>query len=157
MLKNTQVDIFDRQSLLNIALNEGANIVAEDNLDETLLYESAIFNALTEEELNALLEDTQELETLKDEGLLSEKVQIIRISKEGQLKRLEGQALLVIARDKKDKDFLRLVKVWKMRRFLLDKLRKRYGSQAKIQAKKMQKALTRSKSNVAKKVAKIVK
>lgn len=158
MSKNVNVDIYDPQSLLNnIGLNEGAEITPEDFLDESILAEAAIFNALTANELDALLENSNELDTLKDEGLLSEKVQIIRVSKEGQLKRLEGQALLVIARKKNDKDFKKLVKVWKMRRFLLDRLRKKYGTMAKTEAKKMHKAMGRSKSIVAKKVAQIIK
>lgn len=151
------IDIFNPSSLLNVGLAEGADLTVEDSIDDTILYESAIFNSLTPQELDALLENNDELDTLKDQGFLSEKVQIIRISKEGQLKRLEGQALLVIARKKNDRDFQKLIKVWKMRRFLIDKLKKKYGSAAKNEAKKMQKSLGRSKSTVAKKVSKMIK
>lgn len=151
------IDIFDPSSLLNVGLAEGADIVSEIAIDDSILYESAIFNGLSSDELSALLENNDELDTLKDEGFLSEKVQVIRISKEGQLKRLEGQALLVIARKKNDNDFKKLIKVWKMRRFLLDKLKKKYGMAAKAEARKMSKALGRSKSAVAKKVSKVMK
>lgn len=141
-------DIFNISSF-----DDGNQIVNEDTVDETLLYESVIYNSLTADELNALCENTTELNILKGEGLLSEKTQVIKINKEGQLKRLEGQAILVLARKAKDKDFIKLIKVWKMRRLLLDRLRKKHGAKAKVEAQKMYKALSRSKSTTAKKAA----
>ena len=90
---------------------------------------------------------------LIDKDLLSEKV-IVKFDKKAKLNREEKLAVLTIAKEKKDRDFYKLVRVWKMRKLLLDKLNKKYGSQAKTRAKQMIKKQSSSRSTTGKKVAK---
>ena len=142
-------DITDPKSIMNF-LHESSDVSGETNIDaleEGTIYEEnpefdvelaeAVFmNTLTPEELSELSENSAEMSRLVDEGLLSEKT-IVKFDKKAKTERATQQAVLQIAREKKDRDFNKLIRVWKMRRALIEKLNKKYWSQAKARAKKM--------------------
>ena len=158
-------DITDPKSIMNF-LHESSDVSGETNIDaleEGTIYEEnpefdvelaeAVFmNTLTPEELSELSENSVEMSRLVDEGLLSEKT-IVKFDKKAKTERPTQQAVLQIAREKKDRDFNKLIRVWKMRRALIEKLNKKYWSQAKARAKKMVNKAKTSKAPSSKKVA----
>ena len=158
-------DITDPKSIMNF-LHESSDVSGETNIDaleEGTIYEEnpefdvelaeAVFmNTLTPEELSELSENSVEMSRLVDEGLLSEKT-IVKFDKKAKTERATQQAVLQIAREKKDRDFNKLIRVWKMRRALIEKLNKKYWSQAKARAKKMVNKAKTSKVPSSKKVA----
>ena len=158
-------DITDPKSIMNF-LHESSDVSGEtiiDALEEGTIYEEnpefdvelaeAVFmNTLTPEELSELSENSVEMSRLVDEGLLSEKT-IVKFDKKAKTERATQQAVLQIAREKKDRDFNKLIRVWKMRRALIEKLNKKYWSQAKARAKKMVNKAKTSKAPSSKKVA----
>lgn len=158
-------DITDPKSIMNF-LHESSDVSGETNIDaleEGTIYEEnpefdvelaeAVFmNTLTPEELSELSENSVEMSRLVDEGLLSEKT-IVKFDKKAKTERATQQAVLQIAREKKDRDFNKLIRVWKMRRALIEKLNKKYWSQAKARAKKMVNKAKTSKAPSSKKVA----
>lgn len=150
-------DLTNRESVLS-ALAESSlvsDIHQEDPANDVALAECALLGALNSEELDNLSENTSELEQLQAEGLISEATKtIIKFNKKDQLKRATAQAVLIIAKEKNDRDFNKLVRVWKMRKALLTKLDKKYHTQAVARAKQMVKNMNKSKSSAAKKVAK---
>lgn len=149
-------DLMNRESVLDAFYNENATVgdlTVQDPENDVLIAESLFTSNLSSEELAALCEDSSQMAQLVDEGILSEK-SIVKFDKKAKLSRAESQAVLIIAREKKDRDFNKLIRVWKMRKFLLEKLTKKYGTQAKARAKQMVKNMGKSKSQTAKKVAK---
>ena len=146
-------DLNDKSSILNAFLDESTGIHQEDPELNIQLAEAMFMSALTQEELQELTENTKEMNTLIEEGILSEKT-IVKFDKTAKLSKAESQAVLIIAREKNDRDFFKLVRVWKMRKILKDKLEKKYGSQAKARAKQMIRNSAKSKSKTANKVAK---
>ena len=133
--------------------DENDDICIEDPENNIKLAEGMFLANLNPDELRDLCENTKEMNTLIEEGILSEKT-IVKFDKNAKLSRAESQAVIAIAREKKDKDFNRLIRCWKQRKILLERLNKKYGSQAKIRAKQMIKNANKSKSPTAKKVAK---
>lgn len=114
--------------------DEGLDI--EDDNDD-LIMEACLRESLSPDEMKQFLESGA-ADSLVRMGLLSEK-SIVRLDKQAKMSRAETQAMLAIAKEKGDRDFKKLTTVWKLRKFLLSKLEKRYGSQAKQRAKQMQK------------------
>lgn len=148
-------DLTDTKSILDEfnALDEsGSGLYQEDPENNLILCEAIIFSELNSEELADLSENTKELETMIGDNLISEKT-IIKLDKKAKLSRAEQQAVLLIAKEKGDKDFFRLVRVWKMRKFLLNKLNKKYGGRAKSRARQMVANMGKSKSKTAKTAA----
>jgi len=127
-------------------LNEDTNNLLSETTEtkegNQLIVEGIILDALAEAGLSYLDEDTA-FELLK-EDLLSEK-NIIRFDKKTKRKHNTNRAVLVIAKEKNDRDFKKLVKVMKMRRILLNRLQNKYGSKAAIRAKQAEKTGTLSK------------
>ena len=62
-------------------------------------------------------------------------------------------AIFQVAKEKKDRDFRKLLTLWKLERFIEAKLEKRYGAQAKQLAKQ---AMKKSKNTKSKAVGKAV-
>lgn len=150
-------DLTNRESVLSTLAESSlvSDIHQEDPANDVALAECALLGALSPEELNELSENSKELEQLESEGLISEATKtIIKFNKKDQMKRATAQAVLIIAKEKNDRDFNKLVRVWKMRKALLTKLDKKYHSQAVARAKQMVKNMNKSKSASAKKVAK---
>ena len=156
-------DLNDKNSIINTFLgentsnddylDEGMGLYEEDPENDIALSEAMFMSYLNADEIDELCENSAELNYLIDKDLLSEKV-IVKFDKKAKLNRAEKLAVLTIAKEKKDRDFYKLVRVWKMRKLLLEKLNKKYGSQAKTRAKQMIKKQSSSRSTTSKKVAK---
>lgn len=149
------LDLNDRESIINSFMNESGSfgLHTEDPENDILLAEALFQSELTSEELTDLTENTSEMGALIQNGILNEK-SIVKFDKKAKLSRLESQAVLIIAKEKKDRDFNKLIRVWKMRKFLLDKLNKRYATAAKSRARQMMSKTNsmKSQSTAAKKV-----
>lgn len=129
-------------SILNEDCDNDCDCGDDDGLDiegddDDIIMESIIQEALSNNELEQFLESGA-ADALVRMGILSEK-SIVRLDKTAKKSRAETQAMLVIAKEKGDRDFKKLMTVWKLRKFLLAKLEKKYASQAKQRAKEMQK------------------
>lgn len=147
-------DIFDKSSLENCLSEAGAAGIVEANPEnDIILAEAIICNTLNSEELAKLCEDTAELDILLNESIIQEKT-VIKFDKQAKMKRAEAQAALIIAREKNDRDFNKLLRVWKMRKLLLTRIYDRYKSQAKTRAKEIVRRMGMSKSKTVKKAAK---
>lgn len=151
------IDLFNENSISDALngdlLNENTGIYTENPDNDILLAESILTSTLSSEELEALSENTEELSILQDENILNEK-SIIKFDKNAKLKRAEAQAVILIARERNDRDLNKLLRVWKMRRILLDRLKSKYLNAARARAKKMIRNMGKSKSNTAKKASK---
>ena len=110
-------------------MNENEKQVQEE---EAYLEESVEGNMLINE---AILEDMDielsedELNMLIESELLSER-SIVRLDKVAKRSLAEKKALIVIAKEKNDPLYRQLVKVYKHKREIIDKIDKKYGSQA---------------------------
>ena len=107
----------------------------ETKLGNQLIAEAIVQDALAESNQTILDEDI--LTELLSEELLSEK-NILKWDKYAKRKYATNKSVLVIAKEKNDKDFKKLVKVMKMRRLLLNKLGKKYGNKAKLRARQQE-------------------
>lgn len=118
----------------------------ESNEASAMIIEAAMLDAYSTEELNNLVENyVNDLDKAVNEDILMEK-SIIRLDKAAKKSKAEKMATFQIAKEKKDRDFKKLLTVWKLERFLENKLTKRYGAQAKTLAKKKMKDSSKSKS-----------
>lgn len=149
-------DLTNRDSIIQTLNEEAETIYQQDPENDIALAEALFMSTLSSEELEALTENTRELAELCDLGILSEK-SIVKFDKKAKLKRAEAQACLMIAREKKDRDFNKLLRVWKMRKFLLDRIYTRYIGQARGRARQMVKNVGKAKGSTAKKVVKRAK
>lgn len=102
---NTEEEILEESVEGNILINEA--ILEESNIE------------LSEEEINMLIESE----------MLSER-SIVRLDKVAKRSLAEKKALIVIAKEKNDPLYRELVKVYKRKRKIIDKIDKKYGSQA---------------------------
>lgn len=118
----------------------------ESNEASAMIIEAAMLDAYSTEELNDLVENyVSDLDKAVNEDILMEK-SIIRLDKAAKKSKAEKMAVFQIAREKGDRDFKKLLTLWKLERFQEKKLEKRYGAQAKTLAKKKMKDSSKSKS-----------
>lgn len=103
--------------------------------DESLIMEGAIMDGLSNEELEAFLENASELRTVVDEEIVMEKT-IVRLDKKAKLSRARAMAIFTIAKEKKDPKFKKLLTLWKLENKILKYLEKKYGNAATARAKK---------------------
>lgn len=126
--------------------------------DESLIMEGAIMDGLSNEELEAFLENASELRTVVDEEIVMEKT-IVRLDKKAKLSRARAMAIFTIAKEKKDPKFKKLLTLWKLENKILKYLEKKYGNAATARAKKtvnskktkspsVKKAITKAKSMI---------
>ena len=137
--------IFDDNGLI---INEFDN----DTEINALLVECAILDTFSNEEIESLTENTYDLGKAINEDILVER-SIVRLDKEAKRNKAYKMAIFQIAKEKKDRDFKKLLTIWKLERFIEDKLEKRYGAQAKQLAKQ---AMKKSKNTKSKAVGKAV-
>lgn len=121
--------------------------------NDELIAEELIKECLNCEELSEFLQNKTEIDALINQGILSER-SIVRLDKYAKLNRYESQAVLAIAREKNDRDFKKLLTIWKMRKFLLNKLNKKYGPQAKTRARQNMKKVKKTNTGIAAKILK---
>lgn len=118
----------------------------ESDESTAMITEAAILDAYSTDELSDIMENhVSDLNKAVNEDILMER-SIIRLDKAAKKSKAEKMSIFQIAREKKDRDFKKLLTVWKLERFLEEKLTKRYGAQAKVLAKKKMKDASKSKS-----------
>lgn len=131
-------------------LMAGNDTIATEAL--SFIIESAMQDTLTAEEISDFVANSEETSSAVREGVLLEKT-IVKLDKKAKLSRAYKAAIFTIAKEKNDRDFKKLVTVWKMERALEQKLEKKYKNEAMKRAKQAIAAAGKSNSAVVKKVA----
>ena len=137
--------IFDDNGLI---INEFDN----ETEVNALLVECAILDTFSNEEIESLTENTYDLGKAVNEDILVER-SIVRLDKEAKKNKAYKMAIFQVAKEKGDRDFKKLLTLWKLERFIEKKLEKRYSAQAKQLAKQ---AMKKSKNTKSKAVGKAV-
>jgi len=134
--------------------DNGLIINEYDNETEvnSLIIECAILDTFSSEEIESLTENTYDLGKAINEDILVER-SIVRLDKEAKKNKAYKMAIFQIAKEKGDRDFKKLLTLWKLERFIEAKLEKRYSAQAKQLAKQ---AMKKSKNTKSKAVGKAV-
>ena len=134
--------------------DKGFMVDEYDNETEVnaMIIECAIIDAFSSEELEAMTENTYDLGKAINEDILVER-SIVRLDKEAKKNRAFKMAIFQTAKEKGDRDFKKLMTLWKLERFIEAKLEKRYSAQAKQLAKQ---AMKKSKNTKSKAVGKAV-
>lgn len=117
----------------------------------SFIVESAMLDTLTESEIEDFLADPKETAAAVTEGILLEKT-IVKMDKHAKQNRAYKSAIFIIAQEKNDPKFAKLLKCWKTERFLEAELEKKYGSEAQRRAKKAMADARKSGSYTLKKV-----
>lgn len=117
---------------------------------EALIIECAMLDTFSNEELEALTENTYDLGKAVNEDILVER-SIVRLDKEAKKNRAYKMAIFQCAKQKGDRDFKKLLTLWKLERFLENKLMKRYHAQATQMAKQAMKKAKNTKSKAVQK------
>lgn len=119
-----------------------------ENETASMIIEAAIMDTFSNEELQDIMENNMyDLDKACNEGILCERT-IVRLDKHAKKSKAEKMAEFQIAKEKNDRDFKKLMTIWKLERFLEEKIHKRYGAQAKNLAKQKMKAAKNTKSKV---------
>jgi hypothetical protein len=137
--------IFDDNGLI---INEFSN----ETEVNALIIECAILDTFSSEEIESLTENTYDLGKAVNEDVLVER-SIVRLDKEAKKNKAYKMAIFQVAKEKGDRDFKKLLTLWKLERFIEKKLEKRYSAQAKQLAKQ---AMKKSKNTKSKAVGKAV-
>jgi hypothetical protein len=137
--------IFDDNGLI---INEFDN----ETEVNALIIECALLDTFSSEEIESLTENTYDLGKAVNEDVLVER-SIVRLDKEAKKNKAYKMAIFQVAKEKNDRDFRKLLTLWKLERFIEAKLEKRYGAQAKQLAKQ---AMKKSKNTKSKAVGKAV-
>lgn len=135
--------IFDKDGLV---INEYDN----ETEVSALIVECAILDAFSNEEIEMLTENTYDIGKAVNEDILVER-SIVRLDKNAKKNKAFKMAVFQIAKQKGDRDFKKLMTVWKLERFLENKLTKRYQAQANQLAKESLKKAKNTKSKVVNK------
>jgi hypothetical protein len=123
---------FWKRSVREMFLNEDS-FNNEPIVNETLEGDQLIMEAILEDAGVELSES--EAYDLISEQILSER-SIVRLDKMAKRSLSEKKAVIVIAREKNDADYRKLVKVYKAKKMLIAKLVRKYGNQAKSRVRK---------------------
>ena len=116
-----------------------------------LIIECAILDTFSNEEIESLTENTYDLGKAINEDILVER-SIVRLDKEAKKNKAYKMAIFQIAKEKGDRDFKKLMTLWKLERFIEEKLTKRYFAPAKAKAKEAMKKAKNTKSKVVAKI-----
>lgn len=117
------------------------------------IIESAMYDTLTESEIEDFVCDANDTGSAVLEGVLLEK-SIVRLDKKAKYQGYYKAAIFTIAKEKGDRDMKKLITVWKAERVLEAKLEKRYGNEARKRAKQAMADAKKSKVGIIAKVAK---
>lgn len=150
--------------MFNIDLMNVGNIMNEDfsSLESDLqvqnpehdiiITEQLIEDSYSNDEIKQLISEGTSLQEMVDLGILQEKT-IVKLDKKAKKSKAEAQAELVIARERNDRDFKKLVTIWKLRKVLLDRIHKKYNAQAKTRVRQNQRNVGKLKNNkIAKRI-----
>lgn len=138
--------IFDKDGLLIDEYDNGAEASA-------MIIECALLDEFSNEEIETLTENTYDLGKAVNEDILVER-SIVRLDKQAKKNKAFKMAVFQIAKEKNDRDFKKLMTIWKLERFLEGKLVKRYSAQAEQLAKKTLKKAKNTKSKAVQKATK---
>ena len=139
--------LFNNNGLIDNTTEEEVSLEAASYIMEGVLMDNA-----TDEELSMFLESNTEIKAAISDHVLLEK-SIVRLDRHAKLSKAGKIAVFTVAKEKNDPRYKKLVKVWKMERYLENELDRKYGNEAMRRAKKTVAAAQKSKSNVVKKVA----
>ena len=120
---------------------------------QSVIIEAAMLESLSAEEIEDFVSDPNATDTAVTEGVVLEKT-IVRLDKKARLQNYYKAAIFTIAKEKNDRDFKKLMTVWKAERVLEAKLEKKYGNEAMRRAKQAMKEAKKSKVPIFNKVAK---
>lgn len=140
---------------------ENGNVI-EEALDEvsteatSMILEAAILATSSDEEIEAFLENTTAVNDLLQREILEERT-IVRLDKKAKLNRAIKVAEFQIAKEKNDKNFRKLITIWKMERECEAAIHKKYHTQAVSRAKKASRKGSGTSSNVVNRAAKGLK
>ncbi len=137
--------IFDDNGLI---INEFDN----ETEVNALIIECALLDTFSSDEIESLTENTYDLGKAVNEDVLVER-SIVRLDKQAKKNKAYKMAIFQVAKEKGDRDFKKLLTLWKLERFIEKKLEKRYAAQAKQLAKQ---AMKKSKNTKSKAVGKAV-
>lgn len=137
--------------------NNNGSIDRDESVDMSTdaynyIMEAMMVDNLSKEELSTFLENRTEVQAAMDENVLLERT-IVRLDKHAKLSKARKMAIFTIAKEKNDPRFKKLLKVWKMERYLEAELDKKYGNEASRRAKKAVSKAGNSKANAVKKAA----
>ena len=118
----------------------GESIVGESAVDFTVeemgnIMEQAILESCTSEEIEEFLQDSAAVNEAIRQEVVTER-NIVRLDKKTKLSRAQKMAEFEIAKKKNDKDFRRLLTIWRMEREAEARIHKKYGAQAQVLGKK---------------------
>ena len=117
------------------------------------ILECAILESCTASEIDDFVANPDDTANAVTEGVLLEKT-IVRLDKKARLQNYYKAAIFTIAKEKNDRDFKKLMTVWKTERVLEAKLEKKYKNEAMRRAKQAMKDAKKSKVPLLNKVAK---
>lgn len=134
----------------------GYDISDSENMSDfarAAIIESAMYDLLTESELEDFVCSSYETVNAVREGVLLEK-SIVRLDKKARYQNYYKAAIFTIAKEKGDRDMKKLMTLWKAERVLEAKLEKKYANEAKKRAKQAMADAKKSKSNIIARIAK---
>lgn len=123
----------------------------------SMIMEAAMLDSLSTEEIIAFLENTQDVNDALQNEILEER-SIVRLDKKARMSHAVKMAEFEIAKEKNDKNYRKLLTVWKMEKELEEAIHKKYNAQAQQRAKKtvrgvnksISKAINKASSNLKK-------
>jgi len=99
-----------------------------------LISEAILCEQLTNEEIQELTESRDASKDLVEMGIVQER-SIVRLDKKAKISRATMTAIFTIAKEKNDRDYKKLVTLWRLERVQEAKLRRKYYAMALKRAK----------------------
>lgn len=118
-------------------MDKGQGLTTETSMsdkDAMLIFEGALHDILSAEEMAAITESASESGYLTQNEIVMEKT-IVRMDKKARLQKALKTATFTIAREKKDPKFKKLLTIWRIERSLEAYLLKKYHNEALRRAK----------------------
>lgn len=113
---------------------------------------AAMYESLATDEINDFVSDPSATTTAVTEGVLMERT-IVKLDKQARLQSYYKAAIFTIAKEKNDRDFKKLLTIWKTERALEAKLEKKYKNEAMKRAKQAMRDAKKSRVPIVSKVA----
>lgn len=129
--------------------NDEFEVVSEADLADIVAV--AIMESCSPEQISALLESPELSSDIKA-GIVTERT-IVKLDKQAKKNKYKALAIFQVAKEKGDKDYKKLVKLWKLENILEKKLIKKYTSQGEKRAREAMKTAGKAKSKQVKAVA----
>ncbi len=147
--------ILYRKEVIEMFLNEDLDLNVFDSGCETKIGNQIITEAIIQDALlesNQTILDEDSMLSLLSEELLSER-NILKWDKYAKRKHATNKAEIVLARENNDRDYKKLVTVYKLRAKLLARIHQKYGNKAKIRVRQQMsnKGVSKVVGNIAKK------